>query len=275
MWCGHQCGEESIASFESSNQIGPMQEFVSDSPLAGQIRPSPNHDERMLTADILLLHYTGMTSTADAIERLCDPAAMVSSHYVVEESGNVLQLVPEARRAWHAGLSSWEGVSDINSRSIGIEIANPGHSYGYPDFPEFQITAVIALSRDIVSRHRVRAERVLAHSDVAPQRKLDPGEKFPWGRLHQAGVGAWVTPLPIRPGPGLAPGDCGPDVAELQAALGRYGYGIEASGVYDDLTEAVVTAFQRHFRPDCIDGFADRSTIETLQTLLAACNPTR
>jgi N-acetylmuramoyl-L-alanine amidase len=250
--------------------MGPMQEFAPDSRLARQVRPSPNHDERMLPADILLLHYTGMTSTAAAIERLCDPAAKVSSHYVVEEHGNVLQLVPEARRAWHAGLSSWNGVSDINSCSIGIEIANPGHSYGYPDFPESQITAVTALCRDIVKRHRIRAERVLAHSDVAPQRKLDPGEKFPWARLHRAGVGAWVTTSPIRPGPRPAPGDSGPDVAELQTALRRYGYGIEATGVYDDLTEAVVTAFQRHFRVECIDGRADQSTIETLRALLAA-----
>ena len=207
---------------------------------------------------------------ARARSGLCDPAAKVSSHYVVEEHGNILQLVPEARRAWHAGLSSWNGVSDINSCSIGIEIANPGHSYGYPDFPESQIAAVTALCRDIVKRHRISAERVLAHSDVAPQRKLDPGEKFPWARLHRAGVGAWVTPSPIRPSPQLAPGNSGPDVAELQAALRRYGYGIEASGVYNDLTEAVVTAFQRHFRVECIDGRADQSTIETLRALLAA-----
>jgi len=260
----------SLWSFESINQVGPMQKFAPDFRFARQVRCSPNHDERMLSADMLLLHYTGMTSTADAIERLCDPEAKVSSHYVVEEDGNVLQLVPESRRAWHAGLSSWDGVSDTNSRSIGIEIANPGHSYGYPDFPEAQIVAVIALCRDIVERHCIRAECVLAHSDVAPQRKLDPGEKFPWARLHGAGVGAWVTPSPTRPGTGLAPGDGGPDVAELQAALRRYGYGIEASGVYDDVTAAVVTAFQRHFRAACIDGRADRSTIETLQALLAA-----
>ena len=247
-----------------------MQEFAPDFHLVQRVRPSPNHDERMHAADILLLHYTGMTSTEVAITRLCDPAAKVSSHYVVKEDGNVLQLVPEARRAWHAGLSSWHGASDINSRSIGIEIANPGHSYGYPDFPESQIAAVIALSRDIVKRHRIRADRVLAHSDVAPQRKRDPGEKFPWARLHGAGVGAWVVPSRIRPGPRLAPGDSGPDVAELQAALRRYGYGIEATGVYDDLAEAVVMAFQRHFRVDCIDGCADSSTIETLQALLAA-----
>jgi N-acetylmuramoyl-L-alanine amidase len=247
-----------------------MQEFATDSALVSQVKPSPNQDERLLPADILLLHYTGMASTSAAIERLRDPAAKVSSHYVVEEDGNIIQLVPEVRRAWHAGLSSWEGVSDINSRSIGIEIANPGHSFGYPDFPEAQIAAVIALCRDIVARHGIRADHVLAHSDVAPQRKLDPGEKFPWVRLHRAGVGAWVTPPLLRSGAALAPGDRSLEVFELQAALRDYGYGIDATGVYDELTEAVVTAFQRHFRPNCIDGCADSSTGETLRALLAA-----
>jgi N-acetylmuramoyl-L-alanine amidase len=247
-----------------------MQVFSPDSGSVNAVIPSPNHDERMLPIDILLLHYTGMASTTAAVGRLRDPASKVSSHYVVDEHGEILQLVPEARRAWHAGQSSWEGKSDINSRSIGVEIANSGHGFGYPDFPQAQIASVVALCHDIVTRHRIRADRVLAHSDVAPQRKLDPGEKFPWGRLHRSGVGAWVTPLPIRPDAGLGPGDCGPEIADLQAALRDYGYGIDATGVYDELTQAVVTAFQRHFRTDCIDGRADRSTIETLQALLAA-----
>jgi N-acetylmuramoyl-L-alanine amidase len=247
-----------------------MQVFSPDSGSVSAVIPSPNHDERMLPIDILLLHYTGMASTAAAVGRLCDPASKVSSHYVVDEHGDILQLVPEARRAWHAGQSSWEGESDINSHSIGVEIANSGHGFGYPDFPQAQIAAVIALCHDVVTRHRIRADRVLAHSDVAPQRKLDPGEKFPWGRLHRSGVGAWVPPLPMRRDAGLGPGDCGPEIADLQEALRDYGYGIDATGVYDDLTQAVVTAFQRHFRPDCIDGRADRSTIETLQALLAA-----
>ena len=258
-----------------SDQINPMQVFRPDSRSVNEVVPSPNQDERMLPTDILLLHYTGMASTAAAIERLCDPAAKVSSHYVVDEYGEVLQLVPETRRAWHAGESSWEGVGDINSRSIGIEIANPGHGFGYPDFPEIQIAAVIALCRDVVTRHRIRADRVLGHSDVAPQRKIDPGEKFPWERLHSAGVGAWIAPSPISPGDGFGPGDCGAAIADLQAALRDYGYGISATGVYDELTQAVVTAFQRHFRPDCIDGRADRSTIDTLRALLAATGQAR
>jgi N-acetylmuramoyl-L-alanine amidase len=254
----------------TGNQTGPMQEFAADSALVRRVKPSPNQDERLLVADIVLLHYTGMACTAAAVERLCDPAAKVSSHYVVEEDGNILQLVPEERRAWHAGRSSWEGVSDINSRSIGIEIANPGHSFGYPDFPQAQIAAVIALCRDIVARHSIRADRVLAHSDVAPQRKLDPGEKFPWGQLHRAGVGAWVAPPPPRCGAVLALGDRGLEVFELQAALRDYGYGIEATGVYDELTQAVVVAFQRHFRPNWVDGRADASMSESLGALLAA-----
>jgi N-acetylmuramoyl-L-alanine amidase len=253
----------------SIDQHAATQTFAPDWALA-RVTPSPNHDARAsgLRADILLLHYTGMASTDVAIGRLRDPTSKVSSHYVVDESGTVLQLVPEARRAWHAGLSSWEGVSDINSRSIGIEIGNPGHSYGYPDFPECEIAAVIALCRDIVARHRIKPHLVLAHSDVAPQRKLDPGEKFPWERLHRAGVGAWVEPAPLEAGTALGPGDAGTNVTDLQTALRRYGYGIEVSGEYDELTEAVVTAFQRHFRPALVDGRADRSTIATLRALL-------
>jgi N-acetylmuramoyl-L-alanine amidase len=246
-----------------------MQEFTPDSCLVRKVIPSPNHEERVLATDILLLHYTGMPSTAEAVERLCDPEAKVSSHYVVDEDGNILQLVPEARRAWHAGVSSWEGVTDINSRSIGIEMSNPGHSYGYPDFPEPQLAAVIALCRDLMERHRFRPDRVLAHSDVAPLRKWDPGEKFPWERLHRAGVGAWVEPAPMKLGMVLAADDVRPEVAQLQAGLRVYGYGIEATGTYDELTTAVIAAFQRHFRPACVDGRADPSTIETLRSLLA------
>jgi N-acetylmuramoyl-L-alanine amidase len=254
-----------------------MQEFAPDSRFARQVRPSPNHDERGrgTQIDILLLHYTGMATTAVAVERLCDPSAKVSSHYVIDEHGEILQLVPEARRAWHAGSSSWEGVTDINSRAIGIEVGNPGHDFGYPDFPEPQIAAVIALGGDIVARHRIRADRVLAHSDVAPQRKLDPGEKFPWQRLYRAGIGAWVEPPPIRPGAELGPGHTGPDIADLQGTLKRYGYEIKTTGCYDDLTEAVVTAFQRHFHPARVDGVADCSTVQTLRSLLAARGETR
>ena len=199
---------------------------------------------------MLLLHYTGMPEADAALARLCSADAQVSAHYLVFEDGRIVQLVPEAQRAWHAGAASWAGDTDINSASIGIEIANPGHEHGYQDFPDAQIDAVIALCRDIVARHGIRADRVLAHSDVAPTRKEDPGEKFPWRMLHAAGVGHWVEPLPIETaGKTLTPGDRGETVRALQAELRRYGYGIEETGVYDDLTAAVVRAFQRHFRP--------------------------
>jgi N-acetylmuramoyl-L-alanine amidase len=248
-----------------------MKVFPPDSRLVHHVRPSPNHDQRApsLATDILLLHYTGMTSTAVAMERLCDPVAKVSSHYVIDEDGRITQLVAEARRAWHAGVSSWEGETDINSRAIGIEIGNVGHDLGYPDFPVAQIDAVIALSRDIVHRHRIRADRVLAHSDIAPDRKADPGEKFPWERLHRAGIGQWIAPESPS-APVLGRGDRGDAVADLQAALRRYGYGIAVTGLYDEATAAVVTAFQRHFRPARVDGLADRSTVAALRALLAA-----
>src|SRR5690348_901358 len=209
--------------------------FPPDSPLVHQVHPSPNHEPRrgVERPDILLLHYTGMKSTQAALERLCDPGARVSSHYLVFEDGRVLQLVPEARRAYHAGASSWEGTTDINSRSVGIEIGNQGHDFGCPAFPEPQIAAVIGLCQDIVARWSIAPWHVLAHSDVAPLRKRDPGEAFPWARLAAAGVGLWVEPAPIEPGGALSPGDHGEEVARLQRRLAEYGYGIRPSGRYD------------------------------------------
>jgi N-acetylmuramoyl-L-alanine amidase len=250
-----------------------MTDFPADSPLVAEVVPSPNHKERVGNGrpDMIVLHYTGMATGAAALERLCSlDAPQVSSHYLVYEDGRILQLVPEARRAQHAGVSSWEGETDINSRSIGIEIVNPGHDLGYPDFPDRQIDAVIALCRDILRRRPIRADRVVAHSDVAPSRKQDPGEKFPWARLHAAGVGHWVGPAPLGNGDGLAQGDSGAGVAELQALLAQYGYGIPSIGQFDQPMHDVVAAFQRHFRPARVDGIADASTVETLRRLLAA-----
>lgn len=245
--------------------------FPPDSPLVARVVASPNHEARHGVAqpDILLLHYTGMNTTQGALERLCDPAARVSSHYLVFEDGRILQLVPESERAFHAGESSWEGTRDINSRSIGIEIGNQGHDEGCPEFPDVQIEAVIALTRDILARRTIAPFRVLAHSDVAPARKRDPGERFPWARLAAAGVGVWIEPEPVAPGSALRPGDRGAQVAELQRALADYGYGVAPSGLYDAATEEVVTAFQRHFRPARVDGIADTSTTATLKKLLA------
>ena len=250
---------------------GTFSRFPSDSSVVERVVPSPNHDERGVAApDIILLHYTGMESADAALERLCDTEARVSSHYLVFENGSIAQLVPEARRAWHAGISSWEGAADINSRSIGIEIVNPGHDFGYPDFPRRQIAALIALCRGILARRTIRRDRVLAHSDVAPSRKRDPGEKFPWRLLSDSGVGLWVAPAPMSDWLSLAPGDSGEPVMELQKSLAEYGYGVPLSGDYDETTRDVVTAFQRHFRPAQVDGLADTSTRETLGKLLAA-----
>jgi N-acetylmuramoyl-L-alanine amidase len=252
-----------------------MAPFPADSWLVRRIVPSPNCGERRAGAhvDILLLHYTGMLSGEAALDRLCDRDAKVSSHYLVFNSGEVVQMVPEALRAQHAGESLWQGEDDVNSRSIGIEIENPGHDYGYPEFPEQQIEAVIALCHDIVERWNIPAQNVLAHSDVAPTRKQDPGEKFPWRRLYERGVGLWVPPAPITADGTLSlkPGDQGAAVSELQKQLAAYGYGVPQTGVYDAHTKAVVTAFQLHFRPARVDGIADVSTRETLRALLAAC----
>lgn len=224
--------------------------------------------------DMLILHYTGMASAEAACRWLCDPASKVSCHYLVDEAGEVTQMVDEMSRAWHAGAASWEGDSDINSRSIGIEIHNPGPEGGYPDFPEAQMASVITLAGEIVARHQIRPEHVLAHSDVAPGRKVDPGEKFDWKRLAGAGIGLWVAPVDVVDGPALKPGDEGAAVIALQAGLARFGYGIAASGVYDAATRIVVAALQRHFRPGRMDGIADGETQAVLRALLKASGKT-
>jgi N-acetylmuramoyl-L-alanine amidase len=244
--------------------------FLPDSCVVAEVKPSPNHGERTAgrRPDMIVLHYTGMPSATAALERLCAPASQVSAHYLVYEDGRVIQLVQESQRAWHAGAASWAGETDINSCSIGIEIANPGHDYGYPDFSKRQIAAVTTLCRGILTRHTIPPVRVLAHSDIAPARKHDPGEKFPWRALHDSGVGHWIKPAPITDGTPLALGDRGEAVAALQKSLGDYGYGILVNGNYDSAMHEVVTAFQRHFRPARIDGVSDASTRNTLKDLL-------
>ncbi len=221
-------------------------------------RPSPNFDARPAgqAVDILLLHYTGMRDGEMALTRLCDPAAKVSAHYCVGEDGGVTRLVAEAARAWHAGAGCWAGASDINARSIGIEIVNPGHEFGYRAFPDAQIVAVIELCQDILSRHRIPAGRVLGHSDVAPLRKEDPGELFPWSRLAAAGIGLW---------PGRAEAAASdPSQAQIKHRLGRFGY-----GYLEDDFGAVVRAFHRHFRPEAVTAGADAETAGILDALLA------
>ena len=246
--------------------------FNPDSSVVSDIVPSANFGERNNGAvpDMIVLHYTGMPDAEGAITRLCTPGTDVSAHYIVLEDGRVVQTVPESKRAWHAGLGFWAGETDINSLSIGIEIINRGHDWGYPDYPRRQIAAVTALCRGILLRHEMPAHRVLGHSDVSPARKKDPGEKFPWHSLANSGVGHWVRPAPIGSGENIKLGAEGERVLALQQALARYGYGIETSGQYDAATMEVVTAFQRHFRPERVDGITDHSTLTTLQALLGS-----
>jgi len=251
--------------------ITVMSAFEPDSFMVADVVPSPNFDERKGgPPDIILLHYTGMQTGEAALERLTSAESRVSSHYVVFEDGRIVQCVPEEKRAWHAGVSSWAGETDINSRSIGIEIVNPGHEFGYRDFPLRQIAAVITLCKSIAKRRGpIRPDRVLAHSDVAPSRKQDPGEKFPWELLSDSGVGHWIRSAPLKiDGITLHPGDRGEAVARLQRALREYGYGIDETGQYDDVTRDVVAAFQRHFRQARVDGIADPSTLLTLRALV-------
>lgn len=245
--------------------------FTADAALAGEVLPAANHDERPDgRIDMLVIHYTGMAVDEEAVERLTSAESKVSCHYFVHQDGRILQFVPEERRAYHAGVSSWHGVTDNNGRSIGIEIANPGHEHGYRAFPEKQIEAVIALSRDIIARREIPLANVVAHSDIAPTRKEDPGELFPWKLLHESGVGHWVEPEPVSGGRFFQRGDTGQPVEALQAMLASYGYGLEINGEFDELTAACVTAFQRHFRQERVDGIADVSTITTLHHLLRA-----
>jgi len=235
-----------------------------------EIRPALNFGDRVncVRPDILLLHYTGMDSAAGALKWLCCKESGVSCHYFVFEDGRTVQLVPECKRAHHAGAGSWKGESDVNSRSVGIEIANAGHQGGLPNFTQAQMESVARLSADIIERHGIKPEMVLAHSDIAPLRKEDPGEKFDWIWLADRGVGHCVAPTPLTSGMFLTQGDRGEPVEALQSMLALYGYGIDINGVFDDLTGAVVRAFQRHFRQEKVDGVADRSTIDTLHALL-------
>ncbi len=243
-----------------------------DTSLPARLHPSPNHNERDAEAriDMLVLHYTGMESGEAALRRLCDARAQVSAHYLVEEDGTLFQCVPESRRGWHAGVSSWKGRGDLNSCSIGVEIVNPGHEHGYRPFPERQIEAVVALSQDICRRHEIPAERVLAHSDIAPERKQDPGELFPWDWLAAEGVGHFVEPIAISGGRYFQYGEEGQPIEALQSMLAIYGYDVAITGVFDERTRAAVAAFQRHFRREKVDGIADMSTISTLHRLISA-----
>ena len=220
-------------------------------------RPSPNRDERPAGApvDLVVLHYTGMATAEAALVRLCDPAARVSAHYLIGENGETWRLVEEARRAWHAGVSCWAGDAGVNGRSIGIELANPGHELGYRPFAEAQLLALEGLLASILERRRIDPARVVGHSDVAPLRKRDPGELFPWRRLAAKGLAWW----PSEPSATVEP-----DEGRARAALGRFGYGfVDEPGSF----AAVLTAFQRRFRPSLCDGTLDGETMSWIAAI--------
>ena len=227
-------------------------------------RPSPNHDARPAANDMLVLHYTGMKTADEALARLCDPAAKVSAHYTIDTAGLVYRHVPEERRAWHAGASHWAGRSAVNDCSVGIELVNPGHEFGYIPFADDQIASLIELAQGILARHAIAPARVLGHSDVAPARKTDPGELFPWRRLAENGVGVWPNLSSPVHGGGVAHSAT---EGAFAASLARFGYGVPPD--VDVPLEAVVAAFQRHFRPACIDGVADGECTAILESLLA------
>jgi len=231
--------------------------------------PSPNFDARIAPPDMIVLHYTAMQTGQAALDRLRDPEAKVSAHYLIEEDGRVFSLVAEERRAWHAGVSFWKGRRNLNGASIGIEIVNPGHEFGYRPFPDTQVEAVIELVGDIRTRWTIEDNQIVGHSDVAPDRKEDPGELFPWKALADAGHGLWADPEPA-PGAPLSEGEQGAGVFALQAGFTRLGYDCAPSGTFDAHTAAVVRAFQRHWRQARVDGVADGDTRARLIALLRA-----
>jgi len=226
--------------------------------------PSPNQDERPAGTpiDMLILHYTGMKTARAAIERLRDPAAKASAHYLVEEDGGILRLVAEERRAFHAGVSYWRGNSELNGRSIGVEIVNPGHEFGYRDFPVLQLAAVCDLCLSILSRHAIPARNIVGHSDVAPDRKQDPGGKFEWEALAQNGVGVWPVGLEDRGMTRWVLDAAG--LRGVRAALADIGYRVAREGALDPALSGVLRAFQRHWRPEAVTGQADAGTLARL-----------
>lgn len=235
--------------------------------------PSANQEPRPpgVPLDMLILHYTGMRNSSSALLRMCDPHTVVSAHYMIDEDGRLLRLVREDRRAYHAGVSYWRGGRDINSRSIGIELVNPGHEFGYRPFPRAQMDVLTLLARDIMTRYGIAPARVLGHSDVAPTRKSDPGELFDWRGLARAGVGLWPKGADDEPPPGpvvIPPDKPCAAARALQDKLSAYGYETPRTDVIDDATRVVITAFQRHFRPGRLDGLVDAETLARLDQLL-------
>lgn len=247
------------------------------SALAHRVQASPNHEARVhgTKVELLVLHYTGMASGQSAVEWLCNPASKVSCHYLVDEDGSIVQMVDERRRAWHAGVSQWHGNIDVNSRSIGIEIQNGGHAAGCPPFPDKQMQAVGSLCLDIMMRNALSPRDVVAHSDVAPGRKVDPGEAFNWARLSALGIGCMVMSIGTEKRLLCQRGDEGATVVLLQDMLTSLGYGLDPTGKFDERTRIVLEAFQRHYRPSLINGQLDSETFRLLERLSAIQVPAR
>lgn len=221
-----------------------MDHGLGEAPARGVVdRPSPNFTARRGDArpDMVVLHYTGMTSTEEAVARLCDPAAEVSAHYLIDADGTVTRLVAEDMRSWHAGVAAWGGTTDVNSHAIGIELANPGHEAGYPPFPEPQMAALEGLLGRLIARWSIRPERVLGHGCVAPGRKIDPGEKFDWRRLARQDMAVWLDREAVDPGPA--------DAARFQHAARRFGYAVPEGEQWCPATLAVWRAFAMRFLP--------------------------
>lgn len=233
---------------------------------------SPNYNERNLPVSILVLHYTGMESGAAARERLCDANSDVSAHWLVHEDGTTEALVDEDKRAWHAGVGSWNGITDVNSASVGIEIVNGGHNVlekdgSLPSYPDVQILAVVKLAKDILGRHDIKACNIVGHSDIAPGRKQDPGEHFPWAGLAAASIGLWPKATSIDNRIIFSPGDRDRGIAIIQRGLADLGYGASVTGCLDAPTQAIIRAVQRRYRPEKIDGIIDMSILEILKQL--------
>jgi len=233
---------------------------------------SPNFNDRKLPVSMLVLHYTGMKTGQAAKDRLCDPEAEVSAHWLVHEDGRVDELVDEDKRAWHAGRGSWQGITDVNSASVGIEIVNGGHNVplengDLPPYPDVQILAVIKLCKEVIERHNIKAENIVGHSDIAPERKEDPGEHFPWAGLAAAGVGVWPGDLPDDDRILFEAGDRDRGISIIQRGLAELGYGAAVSGCLDAPTQSIIRALQRRYRPSKIDGVIDMQVLEILKRL--------
>lgn len=228
---------------------------------------SPNFGERKLPISMVVLHYTGMESGPVALDYLCKPESQVSSHYLIEEDGRIFRLVDEDKRAWHAGVSSWQGITDINSASIGIEIVNGGHNFDLPEFPDVQIQAVLRLCQNLARRYNLLPRAFQGHSDIAPGRKTDPGERFPWGYLAEQGVG--LMPEPVDPDRRVlfTMGARDRGVSLAQRALAQIGYGVDVTGQFDQKLFDCVEAFQRRYRPDDITGHIDVETLGLISKL--------